>query len=221
MVLPNAAFKRKPTHGSHSVGVVTTPRKPERPRREPAPADARTLERAAMHYLARYATSAEHLRRVLMRRVRRAAIAYGSDPEEGKALVEALIDRLARDGLLDDTAFAEARARTLNRRGLSQAMIARALAQKGVRGAPAEAAIAALAETFGDPDFHAAVAFARRRRIGPYRAQDARTANRERDLAALSRRGFDATTARRVIDAADPDDLERAADNTVDGVSEA
>jgi regulatory protein len=88
-------------------------------------------------------------------------------------------------------------------------MIVRALSQKGVPAPLAARAAAGLAQESGDPDLAAAAAFARRRRLGPYRAPAERTANRERDLAALSRRGFDLGTARRVVDAADPDALDR------------
>ena len=55
-------------------------------------------------------------------------------------------------------------------------------------------------------ELKAAAAFARRRRLGPYRTKD-REPNRLRDLAALARAGFAYDLARKVIDAADPDAL--------------
>ena len=64
----------------------------------------------------------------------------------------------------------------------------------------------------GDPELAAALTYARRRRIGPYRPAGDRAAARARDLAALSRQGFDYDVARRVIDADDPEDLVREAE---------
>src|SRR5689334_24222 len=72
------------------------------------------LERWALHYLGRYASSAENLRRVLLRRVRRRA------PEAISAtagLIEALVSRYRESGLLDDAAYAAARVQSLHRRG--------------------------------------------------------------------------------------------------------
>ncbi|MGH6947427.1 MAG: regulatory protein RecX, partial [Kiloniellales bacterium] len=60
----------------------------------------------------------------------------------------------------------------------------------------------------GEPELKAALAFARRRRLGPYRAEPDRAGRRERDLAALARQGFAYELARRVIDCRDPAALE-------------
>ena len=70
------------------------------------------------------------------------------------------------------------------------------------------AALAVLRDQTADPDLAAAIAYARRRRIGPYRTRGDREERRERDLAALARQGFGYDIARRVIDAHDPEDLE-------------
>ncbi len=85
-------------------------------KRGPTKADPESLARAAYWYLERFATSAENLRRVLMRRGEKAARAHGSDRDDGAAFVDAIIRRLRGDGLLDDGAYAEARAAGLARR---------------------------------------------------------------------------------------------------------
>ena len=60
-----------------------------------------------------------------------------------------------------------------------------------------------------DPELAAAVALARRRRLGPYRSDpESRADNRRRDLAVMGRNGFAYPVARRVIDAEEPDSLE-------------
>ena len=70
------------------------------------------LERWALGYLGHYASSAENLRRVLMRRVRR------HSPEAvppARPLIEAIVTRYREAGLLDDDAYAAARATSLHR----------------------------------------------------------------------------------------------------------
>jgi len=178
-------------------------------RRGPRRATAKHLENAALHYLERFASSAAHLKRVLMRRVERSARVHGTDRAEGAALVEALVARFERAGMVDDRVYAEGRVAALFRRGTAPRAIRAALRAKGVAGETIEAALGTL-DAAGDPELTAATALARRRRLGPFRPADARAARRDKDLAALARAGFGYDVARRVIDAEDPDLLEAA-----------
>ncbi|MBE7202875.1 MAG: RecX family transcriptional regulator, partial [Parafilimonas terrae] len=52
-----------------------------------------------------------------------------------------------------------------------------------------------------DSEEAAAWAYARRRRLGPYRLPDKRADYRERDLASLARQGFPYGLARRIVEA--------------------
>ncbi len=185
-------------------------RRRERRRLGPRKATPSYLEKAALFYLERYAAPAEHLRRLLLAKVARSARVHQTDAEAGAAAVTELIARLTRAGLLDDAAYAMARARSLARRGASARGIRSRLLHKGVAPDLIDQALAGLAETAGEPELAAALTFARRRRLGPYRAA-ARAERRERDLAALGRQGFDLALARRVIDARDIEELEEEA----------
>src|SRR5438552_15239569 len=130
------------------------------------------LEKWALGYLERFASSAENLRRVLGRRARRRM----SDPEglrEARALIDALVVRYRDSGLIDDAAYASARARGRLARGEPLRKIAAGLAAKGVDADDRAAALAGLHETTPDPDLAAACAFARRRRLGPFRRRPA------------------------------------------------
>lgn len=186
------------------------PRKRRRAPRAPRKITRDYLENVALWYLGRFAATARSLEQVLMRRVRRSARHHGSDPDEGAALIAAIITRYREAGLLDDAAFAAARAATLHARGLPVRAIRRKLGEKGVAAADAEAAIRTLGieQGAGDGtgtdiralDRAAAWAYARRRRIGPWRDNARRAEMRERDLAALARAGFSYGTAREVID---------------------
>lgn len=170
-----------------------------------------TLERAAYAYLARYAAPAGHLRRILLARVARSARFHGTDPAAGAVAVEAIVARLSDQGLLDDSAYALAMARRLFRRGTSRHAIRARLRAKGVEARDADAALAALQQDAADPDLAAGLAFARRKRLGPFRPEAEREARRERDLALFARQGFSLDLARRVVDARDLEDLEAEA----------
>jgi regulatory protein len=172
---------------------------PERKRAAPRKVTAASLENIAVHYLERFTSSAESLRRVLMRRVRRAADHHGSDPDEGKALVEALIERFRQSGVLDDRRYAAAKAASLQRRGGSRRVISGRLAQQGVAGTLIARTLQDLADEAGGSDLAAACAFIRRRRLGAYRRDERRAASPEKDLAALARAGFSFEIARRVL----------------------
>lgn len=164
------------------------------------PIDAALLEEWALSYLARYAGTAESLRRVLRRRARRRRGADGAPQDEAGGpvdpLIEALVARFREAGLLDDAAYAAGRARRGQAQGRSLRRIAAGLAAKGVGTADADAALAALRDGAGDPDLAAACAFARRRRLGPFRAGPAA---RERELGAFARAGFGRRTAEAVL----------------------
>jgi len=178
--------------------------KPTRPPRKiPRKPNPASLERAALHYLERFASSAENLRRVLLRKVERAARHHEDiDREAAAGWIDDLIARYRRTGLLDDRVYAEARTTSLHRRGASARKIRLSLAQKGVAPATVEAALDDLSERVeGDTELQAAIALTRRRRLGVYRPAATRAEYRDRDLAALARAGFSYDIARRVVEA--------------------
>ena len=177
-------------------------------RREPRQATPKYLRNSALYYLERYASSSAHLRRVLLAKVARSARAHDSDLEEGAAAVEALIAELLGAGLLDDTRYAGERARILHRRGASARAIRAGLLAKGIEADDIERALASLREEAAEPELAAALAYARKRRLGPYRDPATRAERREKDLAALGRKGFGYDMARRVIETDDLAELE-------------
>ena len=152
------------------------------------------LERWALHYLGRYASSAENLRRVLMRRARRHSPGAA---QRASALIDALVARYREAGLLDDAAYAAARVQSLQRRGESRRGMRARLAAKGVAATDIADALTGLRAGTADPDLAAACAFARRRRLGPYRRSLG--GDHARELAAFARAGFSRRLAEAVL----------------------
>ena len=168
------------------------------------------IERWALHYLERYASSAENLRRVLMRRVRRHS---PQTAPQVAALIDALVARYRESGLLDDAAYAAGRVQSLHRRGDSLQAIRARLAAKGVATSDVADAVSRLRSTATDPDIGAACAFARRRRLGPYRRA---AADHARELGAFARAGFNRRVAEAVLACADVEEVEALARDGLD-----
>lgn len=162
-----------------------------RTRRPPRPLDPQRLEELALAYVARFATSAAKLEGYLRRKLRERGW-----EGEGVAPLAALVERFVQAGYVDDEAFARVRTGSLLRRGYGQRRIAQALdaagiaadVREGVRpGAGAERA--------------AALALARKRRLGPFGAALPDRAVREKQIAVLLRAGHRLDSARELINA--------------------
>ena len=174
-------------------------------RSDTAAPDRAALREAALRHLSRYAATEAGLIRVLDRRIMRWLRESGEAAERAEAAFEvarAVASELAGSGVIDDAAFAEARSRRLARAGRSRLAVASHLAAKGVEPAVARSVLP-------DDDYPAALMFLRRRRLGPFRATPAEPPERQRELAALARAGFDRDVAERAL-RADPDEAERA-----------
>lgn len=169
---------------------------PRRPRR---PLDPRRLDELAVAYVGRFATTRAKLATYLARKLRERGW-----EGEGAPAIEALVERLARLGYIDDAAYALAKARSLGQRGYGGRRVSMALRQAGVGEDDGRAAEDASREQA----VGAALRFAQRRRLGPFAAARPDPRERERAFAAMLRAGHELDLARRIIDLApekDPD----------------
>ncbi len=166
-------------------------------RNPPPPLDAAALERLALRYVERYATTRAKLAAYLARKLRE----RGSDgpmPDIG-----GLVERFAELGYVDDRAFGEMRAAAMARRGLGARRVSQALRFAGVEEADAEA----LAPEIDDRRVETALAFARRKRIGPFAAEEADRPKREKQIGAMVRAGHDFSLSRRIAEMKPDDDI--------------
>lgn len=168
-------------------------------RRSPPPLDAATLEALALRYVERFATTRGKLADYLARKVReRGWTGATADPA-------ALAERMAQLGYINDGLFAEARARSLTRRGYGVRRVSQALRAAHVEESDAAPAL----EQSTEEAFASALALARRRRFGPYAKASADDRTRERQIAAMLRAGHSFALARRIVSAA-PGDVPEA-----------
>ncbi|RYY26877.1 MAG: RecX family transcriptional regulator [Sphingomonadales bacterium] len=138
------------------------------------------LEWFALRYVERYATTRGKLSDYLRRKIRERG--WGGDAQPD---VVALAQRMADLGYIDDRAFAESKAGAMGRRGLGARRVSQALHFDGIESEDAEAIAPIIEENVAA----SAIAFARRKRIGPYARDAADRPLQEKQVAAMMRAG--------------------------------
>ncbi|MFW2831046.1 RecX family transcriptional regulator [Sphingomonas sp. ID0503] len=156
-------------------------------RGDPPPLDRERLERMAINYVGRYSTTRAKLRTYLDRKLRERGWAGEGLPDPA-----ALAERLAEIGYIDDAAFAAARGASLTRRGYGASRVGLALRAAGIEEQDARPVKA----TAGREAWTAALAFARRRRIGPFAREAGDRDDQRRWIAAMLRAGHRSDFAR-------------------------
>lgn len=166
------------------------------------PLDQDALERLALRYVERFATTRAKLQSYMRRKLRERGWSGERDAD-----VDGIAGRMAELGYVDDSAFAMAKARSLSARGYGLRRVRLALTAAGVDEADgAQANEHAQAEAV-----EAAMRFARKRRIGPFASERTDPRERERALAAMIRAGHGFALAKAILDLApgqqpEPDD---------------
>ena len=171
-------------------------------RRARPPLDSAKLDELALGYVSRFATTRAKLRAYLARKLRERGWNGEHEPD-----LEAIAERLAGHGYIDDAGFALAKSRALSGRGYGKRRLLTALRAAGVgdedgAGARDHADAEAIA---------AALRFAERRRLGPFalkQADDPR--DREKALSAMVRAGHSFALAKAIVELAPGDAVDIA-----------
>ncbi|WP_309623060.1 RecX family transcriptional regulator [Novosphingobium sp.] len=172
--------------------MLSKPRPDRREKRPPKPLNPVRLNDLALHYVARFATSAAKLADYLRRKLRERGWEGDGDPA-----IAALVERFVAAGYVDDEAYARAKSGSLLRRGYGQRRVSQALGQAGIAEDLRE-------EVRAGPNEQRAAAFAmaKKRRFGPFSAAPPDRPLREKQLAAMLRAGHPLDLARGVLGAA-------------------
>lgn len=160
-----------------------------RERRAPPPLDAGSLEALALRYVERFATTRGRLSDYLNRKIRERG--WTGEPAD----IAALAERFAERGYVDDRGYAEMKTNALARRGYGERRIAAALHAARVSDADAQSAV----EQVRDGAFEQAMAFARRKRIGPFARAPVDDDQRRKHLAAMLRAGHAFAMAAKIV----------------------
>jgi regulatory protein len=192
----------------HKNGVMA----PLRPRRAPPPLTEAALQELALRYVGKYATTRAKLRAYLARKLRERGWDGAKEPD-----LDALANRFAELGYIDDAAYALGQSRSLSARGYGKRRLTDRLRLAGVED---EDGAAAKSHADGEA-VAAAVRFAERRRLGPFATVAVDRPQREKWIAAMVRAGHNFSLARTISamdpgEVIDPDELRERARLTDD-----
>jgi regulatory protein len=163
-----------------------------RPVRPPKPLDPTRLNELALSYVARFATSGAKVERYLARKLREREWEGESGPD-----ISGIVQRLRELGYVDDAAYAASRSRNLLRRGFGPRRVSQALNEAGI-----DAEIREQVRAGDAAERRAALALARKRRLGPFGPPHTDRPQREKQIAAMLRAGHRLDSAREMVDAA-------------------
>ncbi len=176
----------------------------------------KSLRRSAMNYVERYECSISGFISVLRRKIYQSSLLHKINVEELYEEIPSIVQEFQNNNWSNDERFAENRARALFRDGASLQAIRFKLIEKGIPANLAEQTIETLADetelSKSDIDLAAAISYAQKRRIGPFRLNNDAEENKDKDLGALARRGFSFEIASKVLSTA-KEELEEFIEN--------
>ena len=187
------------------MNIKPEAKKPEK-RKQPRPPKKITetyLHNSGLYYLQRFAASSAHFRQVMLRKVKKSCHHHkDQDYEQCSEMVNALVEKFISAGLLDDEAYTKGVINSLRRGGKSRRAV---MTKMKIKGLPNDMVTRILndhdtdiAETPEEAERHAALIFARKKRIGPF-TRDKETPH-EKALASMARAGFSYDTCRFIIE---------------------
>jgi len=164
------------------------------------------LYNSGLAYLQRFPASSAHFKTVMMRKVDRSSRHHvDQDRNQCEEWLDALIVKFQDLGLLDDKAYLKGMVTSLRRRGIASRQIEMRLTQKGLNKSDIIKEIKDYDRDEYDDcedggpsgDFHAAIIYARKKRLGPYDINDRKTP--EKAMASLARAGYSYDIAKKIV----------------------
>lgn len=159
------------------------------------------LRNVALYYLDRFESSEENLRTVLKRRIDKYAFFdKGYNPTMAYQWVEEVIEECLKQNFVNDERYAEFKVNNYLSAGKSRRYIEQKLKQKGID----ESVVAKFFDEDNYSELETAFNFAKKKKIGRFREDESKRAeNRQKDLTALVRAGFDYDVAKTVLEDGD------------------
>lgn len=191
------AFKIRPDYGRNVAQDMDSRRPSDRRERKPKkPLTPESLDWFALRYVERYATTREKLRKYL-----NGKLYERGWMGEGAAPIDAIVERFVALRYVDDRSYGDSKAKSLERRGYGLRRVDQALMAAGIEPGIREAIRGEVDEG------EAAIAYARRKRIGPFAATPPSPEQRQKQFAAMVRAGHSFERVKAVLGAADEDEL--------------
>ena len=158
------------------------------------------LHNAGLHYLQRFSTGTENFRRVMKRKIERSCNAHAEQSfDQCIKMLNELIEKFQRSGLLDDRNYTTGAIRSLRQKGVSSRAILQKMHAKGISAELATDAVRKhdADENYGG-DMAAAARYVRRRKLGPFSTR-IKEDREEKDLASLARAGYNYEVSQKIL----------------------
>ena len=187
----------------------------------PKPINIKQIQWASDQYLGRFVATETQLRRVLKRRLQRNWRARGEKVTEeerrnGEALVVEQVKKVMDSGRIKDEKVALMWVEHWSNRGKSVPFIRMKLREKGVARDTIDSCIEQIHSQMVNPALEAAVVYARKRRFGAYRKDEAKQVDRkQKDIAAMMRAGHRYDVVSQVLECTSIDDIEALVDDSL------
>ena len=145
------------------------------------------LEKYALNYLKRYASSKKNLRIMLTRKIKRYGSKVPKDIEQYKIYINQIIENLERKNIINDEVFANSKIYNYVNLGKSKKAIEYNLIRKGIDKKEIQKGINSIENEIPDFELRSAEIFARKRKLGKFSFVKK---EKEKELAKMSRAGF-------------------------------
>ncbi len=162
----------------------------------------RYLYNAGLAYLQRFPASTHHFRTIMGRKINKSCRFHTDQSEEScQKLLDNTVVKFQELELLNDDNYTQGMITSYRRRGLSTNQIIVKLSAKGIdRGKIKQTINTHDADEYGTPtlgDLHAALTFARKRRIGPFDTLQKK--EEKKSLSMMARAGYSYDIAQRIL----------------------
>lgn len=145
------------------------------------------LKNIALYYLKRFESSTANLRAVLRKRVDKYAFFVPEfDKEQAYAWVDELVEEMQEKHYVDDERYANFKVKAYINVGKSQRYIQGKMRQKGI----SETQVDGILEEVEYDALAAAIKFAKKKKLGPFRAEENRIEFRNKDMQKMVLAGF-------------------------------
>ncbi len=156
----------------------------------PPPLSKQKLDELALTYVARYATTEVKLKRYLSRKIKERGMVDGVWID-----LDDITQKLTQLGFVNDEHYAQMKTDSLLRRGYGKQRVVGALRQAGI----AESTVENLTNIEDQSAMNAAMAFAKRRRFGPFYKGLITREIEQKQIAAFLRAGHDYATVKYIL----------------------
>ena len=156
------------------------------------------LRDLAYSYLEKYNPSKQQIKTYLLKKYLK-KFRGQKVKKEITEIIDNIVANLEKSHFLNDSLYADSKARMLFRRGYSLSKINHTLKSKGIDQKSINLSLEKIKKDDTDPDFISAMKICKKRRIGPVRPQGNRELYFKKDMGILARSGFNFETSKKIL----------------------